>query len=70
VGTRESGTEQAEPGHQTNLAERFIVRIPAQIANIEYKKFTISGHAPPRFQKREEAMQDKEISQARTTNPT
>jgi hypothetical protein len=52
---------------QTNIAQSVIGDIPAQIANIEYK-VTISGRAPSRYKKREEAT--GKTTQARTTDPT
>ena len=33
-----SGNEQSEPRHQTNIAQRLISGIPAQIANISTQK--------------------------------
>jgi hypothetical protein len=51
------------------LAQSVIVGIPAQIANIEYK-VTISGRAPSRYKKREEATRNRKTAQARTTDPT
>jgi hypothetical protein len=46
-GKQNQETEQAEPGHQTNLAQGVIVGIPAQIANIEYKKLLSAATLPP-----------------------